>query len=189
MASSRNFDFPTSRHYHLAIFFPRLFCSVGAGLVVTGSSLVGNYDDVESSKQGAILLTAGYAVLVAVLGLILIVLGGVLWFKKRLTRSGNAVSLMWGYDSSMLTIPDMARNLLLDTLARNPPHLRLSRRLCRELAVEPSERLRGRTGPNALADGIWSRHHRAYPWTHDIATRQRDWSTLARLREGLEYLS
>jgi hypothetical protein len=76
------FDFPTSEKLRKSIIFVRVIFFVGIGLLIAGSSLIGNYKDDSSLKLGLKLAKAGYLVFVFIL-VILISFAGVLWVKTN----------------------------------------------------------------------------------------------------------
>jgi hypothetical protein len=60
-------DFPTNERIRKSVVFLRLIFLVGIALLIAGSSLTGNYNDVSSLKLGLKLAKAGYLIFVFVL--------------------------------------------------------------------------------------------------------------------------
>jgi uncharacterized membrane protein len=75
------FDFPNSNKMRKAIVLLRIIFFVGIGLLISGSSLIGNYKDLSSVTLGLKLAKAGYIVLVFIVALI--------------AASSAALSLKW----------------------------------------------------------------------------------------------
>jgi hypothetical protein len=66
----------------------RLVFFIGIGLLVAGSSLIGNYRNPSSVKLGAKLAKAGYIVFVVILAG-LAGFTGTMWLKKRLLGANS----------------------------------------------------------------------------------------------------
>jgi len=79
-------DFPKNEKFRKFIILLRLIFLVGTGLLVSGSSLIGNYKDGSSVTLGLKLAKAGYLVFVCILAILSIFAGG-MWFKRRLLCS------------------------------------------------------------------------------------------------------
>jgi len=76
-------DFPKNEKFRKSIILLRLIFLVGIGLLIAGSSLIGNYKDLSSVTLGIKLAKAGYLVFVFVLA-VLVTFAGVLWLKMSL---------------------------------------------------------------------------------------------------------
>jgi uncharacterized membrane protein len=86
-------DFPTSEKLRKSIALLRVIFLVGIGLLVGGSSLIGNYKDQSSVKLGLHLAKAGYIVFVCVLAALLAFAGFLLAkMKGHLSVDSKKVS-------------------------------------------------------------------------------------------------
>jgi uncharacterized membrane protein len=69
--------------FRKSIVLLRIIFFVGIGLLVAGSSLIGNYKDASSVTTGAKLAKAGYLVFVFILA-VLVTFAGVSWLRMSL---------------------------------------------------------------------------------------------------------
>jgi uncharacterized membrane protein len=76
------FDFPKNEKLRKTIVFVRMIFFVGVALLISGSSLIGNYEDESLVKTGRELAKAGYLVLVFILA-IMVTFAGAFWLKIR----------------------------------------------------------------------------------------------------------
>ncbi|KAK8213556.1 hypothetical protein M8818_002858 [Zalaria obscura] len=85
-------DFPKDALYPKAIIATRVFFLAGIAILVAGSCLLGNYKSPGDTTTGIKLVRAGYVLIAAVLG-ILVMFGAHIWTRRTLLSASGAKCL------------------------------------------------------------------------------------------------
>lgn len=135
---SHALDFSMSERFRKSIVLLRVVFLAGIGLLVGGSSLIGNYKDPPSVKVGLNLAKAGYIVFVCVLAA-LMVFAGVLRAKMRqaLSIDSEKVCLSRIWNAQVFTsVADTCSHVYFDSFLGRPDGICLPFRVCLESKME-----------------------------------------------------